>query len=96
MKNWILILSVIAIIGVGLILMSQKEAEAQVFANVVILHCETVSGNIKVVSSSSFGAPLIQPNTSCAAALGDLLNRALKIQSSVSDTTGAFNYTLVR
>jgi hypothetical protein len=64
--------------------------------DVVLLRCtETASHPIGVAqSSSSAGAPVIAPDTSCAQALSDLLDAGFRIHSARGEDI--FIYTLIR
>src|SRR5215213_7034209 len=97
MKIWTIIISVILIIAVGVLFISQRGVEAQTQTQVMFMHCERVGADFKVISADgSISTDKPSVNSSCANALSSLLASGYKIQSNNSDVSGTFNFLLLK
>ncbi|HEY0426997.1 MAG TPA: hypothetical protein VGC76_04245 [Pyrinomonadaceae bacterium] len=97
MKNWIMAFLVFLVIGAGIFVVSQRQVDAIPATGAVIIRCERSGININLTSYSSSSTDYsFNNNSSCAVAVARLIKDGFKLQTPVSDSPGAFNYTLVK
>lgn len=99
MKNWIVVIAVVFLVGTGIVFLGQKQVDAVNSKGVVILHCELdkASGDIKVKNfdrSNIQSIAGVSNNSSCAAALQKFLGNGYALVSPAAADADSFNYTL--